>query len=231
MPVYNEEVAVTAVVAAWAAELQRLGVDYELRAYDDGSRDATARLLAEAAATNPRLVVTRHENRGHGPTVLRGYLEARGEWVFQLDSDGEMPPSGFEGLWTRRRDYDFLVGSRLGRETPWMRQLVSAVSRATVRLLFGRGVKDVNSPYRLMRASSLHQLLAAVRGEPFAPNVILSGLAARSRLRIWEGPVPCLGRRTGTGSLTPVKVLKAAARSFGETVAAGLSRQRPPRSV
>src|SRR5262245_44180927 len=122
MPVYNEEGAVAAVIEAWTAELDRLGVDYELRAYDDGSRDATPRLLQYLSRSRPRLAVVRHDNRGHGPTVLRGDLEARGEWIFQVDSDGEMSPAGFEGLWSRREGYDLLLGSRQDRRSPWMRR-------------------------------------------------------------------------------------------------------------
>jgi hypothetical protein len=144
--------------------------------------------------------------------------------VFQVDSDDEMPPQGFETLWSRRGDFDFLIGGREGRESPPVRKVISAVSRLTVRALFGRGVRDVNSPYRLMRLSCLRALLAHVPGEPFAPNVILSGLAARAGLRIGEWPVPHQGRRAGSGSLTPVRALKGAVRSFRETVAAGLRR-------
>ena len=39
MPVYNEADAVGPVVSAWARELDRLKIRYELLVYDDGSRD------------------------------------------------------------------------------------------------------------------------------------------------------------------------------------------------
>src|SRR4051812_48649922 len=98
MPVYNEAEAIGPVLDAWANELSRLGIDYELRVYNDGSKDRTLEILQQKAQTLPRLVVGTHENRGHGPTILRGYGEARGEWVFQVDSDDEMPADHFGTL-------------------------------------------------------------------------------------------------------------------------------------
>jgi glycosyltransferase involved in cell wall biosynthesis len=211
---------VAAVVRSWTTELDRLGIDYELRVYDDGSRDRTADALEALARELPRLLVTRHHNRGHGPTILRGYREARGDWVFQTDSDGEMEPDSFERLWRERGDHDFLLGIRAGRQSAPARWLVPRVSRLAVRTLFGRGIHDVNTPYRLMRRARLEPLLAELPDDLFAPNVILSGLAVRDGLRIWETPVPHQGRRHGGGSLVSLrKILRPAARSLRQTIA------------
>jgi glycosyltransferase involved in cell wall biosynthesis len=220
MPVYNEEAAVSGVVRAWAAELDRLGIDYELRVYDDGSRDRTADVLLELSNQLPRLLVTRHSNRGHGPTILRGYREARGEWVFQTDSDGEMEPDSFGRLWAERERHDFLFGIRAGRVWTAPRWLMTRVSRLAVRMLFGSGVADVNTPYRLMRRARLAELVSDLPDDLFAPNVILSGLAVRNGLRIWQTPVPHQGRRHGGGSLVSVrKLIKPASRSLRQTFA------------
>jgi glycosyltransferase involved in cell wall biosynthesis len=228
MPVYNEEKAVAGVVRSWASELDRLGIDYELRAYDDGSRDSSGEVLIALSEELPRLLVTRHSNRGHGPTILRGYREARGDWVFQTDSDGEMEPDSFGKLWERRQDYDFLFGTRAGRVWTAPRWVMTRVSRLAVRALFGGGVDDVNTPYRLMRRERLAELVAGLPDDLFAPNVILSGLAVRERLRIWQTPVPHQGRRHGGGSLVSVrKLVKPASRSLRQTIA--IARRRPRR--
>jgi dolichol-phosphate mannosyltransferase len=222
MPSYNEQGMIAPVVTSWASELDRLGIDYELRVYDDGSKDRTGEILEALAATLSRLVAVRQTNRGHGATVLRGYDEARGAWVFQVDSDGELSPGDFECLWSKRESYDFLVGTRTDRHAPIGRRVITGVSRVMVWTFFGRGVTDVNAPYRLMRRAALEPLLGGARGT-FAPNVILSGLAVRSRLRILEQPVQYEPRKVGQGSLGGWKLWRSAARSLRETLTAGLT--------
>ena len=186
MPVYNEAGAVGGVVRSWVTELDRLQIRYEFLLYDDGSRDETATVLRQLALTSPPLVVKSHLNMGHGPTIMAGYRDATGEWVFQVDSDDEMSPDSFERLWSRRADFDLLLGCRKDRQSPLARRIISAGSRAVVGAVFGRGIRDVNTPYRLIRRSALTVLLPRIPSRAFAPNVIMAGLAVRERLRIDE---------------------------------------------
>ena len=218
MPVYNEGAVIAEVVTAWIQELERLGIDYEFRAYDDGSADETGRILERLAAEQHGMVVTRKANSGHGPTILRGYREAFGEWIFQVDSDDEMGPEHFGQLWAQRDDYDLLVGRRQHRDSPLARRLITAGSRATVWALFGRAVTDVNAPYRLIHRSALARLLSRIPDDTFAPNVIISGLAAREGLRVREVWVPHRGRRTGTVSIVKWRLWRAAACAFAQTL-------------
>ena len=221
MPVYNEAEAIGPVLKKWMAMLDTLGIRYRIRAYNDGSKDATCKILAEVAdASDGRVLAVDKPNSGHGPTILRGYREAAedSDWVFQIDSDDEMGPESFPELWAKRNDYDFLVGRRDGRRQPLARKVVSFVSRLCVRLFYGKGIWDVNTPYRLMRAEVFAPFYAQIPDDTFAPNVILSGLAARHRLRLLEIPVPQHDRTTGEVSIKKWKLLKAAARSFMQTI-------------
>jgi len=217
MPVYNEEVAITRVVQEWTEELDRLGIDYEFCLYDDGSRDGTAVALQSLATA--RVVVRSHSNRGHGPTILRGYDEARGEWVFQTDSDGELPASGFETLWRRRDLYDLVVGRRMGRRQSLGRLLLTIGSRTVIALAFGRGVVDVNSPYRLMRGSWLRdQVLPFIPPRTAVPNIAVCGIASRSAARVLEAGVPYLPRAMGRSSIDLRRAAQLAWRGLFETL-------------
>ena len=63
--------------------------------------------------------------------------------VFQVDSDGELPPSSIAEMWRRRDDYDLLVGHRQDRPSLLARRLISRVARRSLRA-FGEGpVRDV----------------------------------------------------------------------------------------
>ena len=91
-----------------------------------------------------------------------------------------------------------------------------------MRLLFHGAVHDVNSPCRLWRREALLPLLARVPDSTFAPNVILTGLAARAGLRIVEIPVGFRARRWGRTSLGSWSLWRRSARALAQTVATAL---------
>ena len=226
MPVYNEEAAIGGVLRKWTHVLDELGVDYLIRPYNDGSKDGSLSALKEASLRHPRIDVRDKPNGGHGNTILTGYRDAVADgfdWVFQIDSDDEMGPEGFGALWAKRDDYDFLVGIRDGRKQPLVRKIISFVSRLCVRVFYGKGIWDVNTPYRLMRVAAFAPFYQKIPVSTFAPNVILSGLAARHRLRMFELPVAQHNRTTGEVSIRKWRLAKAAMKSFVQTMAFAFS--------
>lgn len=230
MPVYNERDAIGGVLRKWSAMLDELGLDYVIRPYNDGSKDDSLAVMRAAAASLPHAEVHDKPNGGHGPTILRGYLEAADgfDWVFQVDSDDEMGPEHFAELWKRRGDFDFLVGRRAGRSQALVRKTISFVSRVVVRLFFGRSrVWDVNSPYRLMRVSALAPVFCSIPETTFAPNIIITGMSARLGLRTLELPVPQHDRTTGEVSIRKWRLFRAAVRSLCQTVVYSFASSSP----
>lgn len=219
MPVYNEEECIVEVVKSWYEELSRLKIDFVMIVLNDGSRDNTASRLTEFHG-NDRIKVIDKQNSGHGPTILVGYHMAvdEAEWVFQVDSDDEMKARDFHKLWSQRNTYDALFGYRVGRRQPASRKIISIASRVVVRLLFGKGIVDVNTPYRLIKSIILKKIIAQIPGDTFAPNVIISGTLASSGLSIFNCPVTHEHRKTGTVSIVNWKLWKAACRSFRQTI-------------
>lgn len=219
MPVYNEADCIASVINDWHAMLVELNIDFEILVLNDGSTDSTATQL-ERFVDESRVRVETRSNAGHGPTILRGYRDAvsRATWVFQCDSDNEMSPDAFPKLWNRREKFDAVFGFRAGRAQNAARRFLSGGSRVVIKTLFGRGVRDVNVPYRLMRAAVIRPIVEAIPDETFAPNIIISGVLSRRRARITNLPVAHQGRRTGTASLSSTKVWKVAAKSLWQTL-------------
>lgn len=220
MPVYNEEGAVETVVKKWSEELEKLKIDYKIFAYNDGSKDNTAKILEKLAGQNNKIIAVNKENSGHGATILQGYREnaKKFSWIFQTDSDDEMSPEYFNRLWEKREKYDFLIGERDNRIQQVPRKVISLVSRFCVSVFYGKGVWDVNSPYRLMRSEKFVDLFNLIPKNTFAPNLIVSGYVAKKKLRFFEAQIPCQIRQTGEVSIKKWKLLKAAMKSFWQTI-------------
>jgi glycosyltransferase involved in cell wall biosynthesis len=125
-------------------------------------------------------VLKQHRNRGHGPTIVRGYRESGADWILQIDADGEIPPQPFEKLWDARHEYDLLLLWRTVRAVPRHRRVLSLSARLMLRVLFRAGVSDVNCPYRLYRRRAFSNLISLVKDEDAIPNAALTGLSGAS---------------------------------------------------
>ena len=219
IPVYNETEIIETVIQDWVDTLRPLAVDFSIHLYNDGSKDNTLSVCREIEKKVPELTVHDKKNSGHGPTILKGYCDNLSHtWLFQIDSDNELPAEHFKLLWEQRNDADFLIGIHENRKNPLARRLISLISRLCVRLFYGTGVYDVNSPYRLMRVSTLLETYNAIPNDTFAPNVIISGMVNYLGLRIVQIDVPHRQRETGEGSIKKFRLLKCAIQSFFQTI-------------
>lgn len=196
VPLYNEAEGVTALLDRWRDALTALPLDAAIHCYDDGSRDGTREALERAAGADPRIRVHHHANRGHGPTLARAYAEhAAADWVLQIDADDVIGPELFVQWWPQRASHDLWLASRIDPDRSRLRRTLTWLARTTVRLRYGRCIRDVNAPYRLMRGAALGDVLASLPPETLLPNVLVSGAACARRLRIHQSPVAVAGRR------------------------------------
>ena len=219
IPVYNESEVILEVIHNWKKVLNRLSIDFLLAVYNDGSTDNTYDLLDSQFKNDKVVSIINKSNSGHGPTILQGYKEhLNSKWLFQIDSDNEISEEYFELLWKERENYDFLIGNRKNRNTPLIRQFISLISRITIRLKFGNSVTDVNCPYRLFRSSKVSEYLKKIPEDTLAPNLIISGLASRLDLTVFELPVKYNLRTTGEVSIKKWKLIKFSIKSFKQTL-------------
>ena len=220
MPVYNEAECICDVLDDWVKELDLLGISYRLIVLNDGSKDDTAEVLTKYDKHHQNIKVINKKNAGHGPTILMGYTMAvqEAKWVFQVDSDNEIKAEQFKKLWAERERYDAVIGIRDGRQQPLPRKIISFFSRFVVRIFYGRGITDVNCPFRLMRADALKQILTRIPENTFAPNVAISGFLALAKVKVQNMPVPHSNRQTGEVSIKKWRLLKVSIKSFIELI-------------
>jgi len=202
IPVFNEEKSIVGLLQDWHNTFQSIPVRYHFLIVDDGSGDNSGPILQSMKEQLPDIEIHTQTNAGHGPAILAGYRQALGidppttpapEWIFQIDSDHQHDPSVFTTLWKNRHSFDFLLGERMDKNATLPRQFVSGISRWTVRFFYGPKVKDVNSPYRLMRSSELKEALPFIPRNTFAPNILLTAWFVFFQTRIFT---TALGNRS-----------------------------------
>ena len=95
IPCFNEE---KVIVASVRRILASAWPKLEVMVLDDGSTDATSRVVAEAFAGEPRVRLRSFENGGKARALNRGLVEANGEIIVALDADTLFPPNTIPAL-------------------------------------------------------------------------------------------------------------------------------------
>lgn len=224
MPVYNEQGAIVSAVAEVQQQVLSLIPESELVVVDDGSRDNTGRLLDEAAAGDSRIKVIHQPNGGHGAALLTGLKAARGEYVFLIDSDRQIPLDEFKTAWAEvLSGRDAVFGIRRRRYDPVLRLYLSRLIRHSVNVLFRVQLRDANAPYKLFRRGIWTAARECVPDGTLAPSLFLAIVAKSRGYNILEIDVTHKERDTGEVTLRKFKLLKFCARGLGQML--GLTRR------
>jgi glycosyltransferase involved in cell wall biosynthesis len=159
-PCFNDAPTIADLVRRVDATLTHLGITHEVIVVNDGSTDESLDVLRALAEELPVLRIVDHGvNRGYGGALRSGFGEARGEWVFYTDGDGQYDPTEVEQLIARAcDDVDVVQGWKLGRNDHWIRAIVGRAYHHTVRLAFGLPVRDTDCDFRLIRMSALDRV-------------------------------------------------------------------------
>jgi dolichol-phosphate mannosyltransferase len=183
IPVYNEEETLPELDRRLRAFLAELPVDvsWEVVFIDDGSRDASARLLQEMAVREPRYkVISFARNFGHQIAITAGMDRAEGEAVVVMDADLQDPPEVVREMLTRWREgfeVVYAVRERRLGET-WFKKITAAIFYRMFRAMLGFDVALDAGDFRLM-----------------SRTVILTLRSLRERHRFIRGLVGWIGFR------------------------------------
>jgi len=117
IPLYNEEEVIGALRDSVNSFARTLSSEVELVLVNDGSSDETLALLAEWAASDPRVTVLHlSRNFGHQIAATAGLDYAAGDAVVLMDADLQDPLSAIHEMIDRYCDgYDVVYGQRQSR--------------------------------------------------------------------------------------------------------------------
>jgi glycosyltransferase involved in cell wall biosynthesis len=154
-PAYNDGGTIASLVITALQTASRLTSDYEVIVVDDGSTDATPRILRELARVYPAVkIVTHPANRGYGGALRTGFATASKDIIFYTDGDAQYDPAEMEVLWPKMTaGVDMVNGYKISRADPLHRIIVGRIYHHTVKALFGLHISDVDCDFRMMRRS------------------------------------------------------------------------------
>ena len=188
---YNEKRTVRAVIDRLLAI--DLPIEREILIVDDGSTDGTHDVLTAAVRENLPITVLRAErNAGKGSAIRRGLDHAHGTIVAIQDADLELDPQQLVALVDPilRREADVVYGSRFLRGVqgaPWLTVAANKVLTATTNVLYGAGLTDMETCYKIMRTSVARSLGLTANRFDIEPEITARLL--RLGHRIHELPV------------------------------------------
>ena len=188
IPVFNEEETIPELDRRLRGFLADLSVTWEVVFVDDGSRDASSKMLAALAEHEPRYkLLSFSRNFGHQIAITAGMDRAEGESVVVMDADLQDPPELVRAMldkWREGFDVVYAIRARRLGET-WFKRITAALFYRVFRAMLGFEVALDAGDFRLM-----------------SRQVILTLRSLRERHRFIRGLVGWVGFRQAGVSYT-----------------------------
>lgn len=204
MPAFNEEEAISAVIA----EVHRDLPGADVLVVDDGSRDRTAEVAEAAGALVARLPF----NMGVGGAMRFGFQHALRHGhhaVVQVDSDGQHPPREVPALLAALDEADIVIGARFAGVGAYRvrgpRQWAMVVLSRTLSRTAGHRLTDTTSGLKASGPRAIALFAEHYPAEYLGDTIEALVIAVRAGLTVRQRPVEMRERAGGVPSHDPVK--------------------------
>jgi len=170
VPVYNEAAHLDEILRAIHAS----PVKKEIIIVDDGSTDGTREKLRNLPAMDDVTIIFHEKNCGKGAAIRTALAYARGEYVLIQDSDLEYDPQDYAALLRPLEDrrVNVVYGMRPDRPERGLRFFLGAkLLTHLTNLLYGAGIHDEATCYKVFRRSVLSKFQLECRRFEFCPEV------------------------------------------------------------
>jgi len=198
VPVYNEEENLPILIPQLSKVLDPLAKSYEMIFVDDGSTDASRRILKEMASADSKIrVLGLKENCGETAAGAAGLKEARGDIVITIDADLQNDPRDIPRMLKYLKEYDMVTGWREKREDSWVKRVTSRIANRIRNRLSGETIQDSGCTFRAYRRECLQDLKLYKGMHRFMPTLV-----RMEGYRVIEIPIAHHPRRFGVSKYT-----------------------------
>ena len=165
LPAHNEAENIRPVVSRALDVLPRFTDRFEIIVVNDGSRDATGRIVDELALGDSRVSVVHHaRNRGYGAALTSGFEVATGDFIMFMDADQQFDIADLRLLAPFVGEFDIVAGFRMERSDAFHRRVFAEIFNVTVRVLFGIHLRDIDCAFKVFRGDLLRSLALSAPG-------------------------------------------------------------------
>ncbi|WP_163995831.1 glycosyltransferase family 2 protein [Pyxidicoccus caerfyrddinensis] len=193
IPVYNEESIIASAAEELRQGLDARGLDYEIIFAENGSRDATPRILEDMCAKNPRLRWFHSERPNYGSALKAGILMASGTYVV-CDEIDLCDLTFYDAALPRleRGEADMVVGSKAAKgasdQRPLVRRAATRVHNGLLKVALGFQGTDTHGLKAFRREALLPVIhKCVVDMDVFASEFVIR--AWREGLKVMEIPI------------------------------------------
>lgn len=159
IPMKNEEENVFDLIEELEPIMQQLKKPWEIVCIDDGSTDATLKILSQLSETRPHLrTIVFEKNYGQSSAFDAGFKSALGEYIITLDGDRQNDPADIPKLLDKIQTHDLVCGSRVNRKDPWIKKITSYLANLVRSRVCKDGVKDTGCSLKVYKKSSLSRI-------------------------------------------------------------------------
>ena len=152
---YNEEESLPELISWIETVMTREGYSYEILMIDDGSRDASWKIVKELAAKNSSIRgISFRRNYGKSAALYEGFKAAEGRVVITMDADLQDSPEEIPELYRMvvEEGYDIVSGWKKQRfDNKFTKNLPSKLYNATARWVTGIRLHDMNCGLKAYR--------------------------------------------------------------------------------
>mgnify|MGYP001767198715 CR=1 FL=1 len=222
VPAYNEEAVIARFLEACMNDI-RLDEPFEVVVVNDGSADATRRIVLGFQERYPAIRLVDHEvNRGLGKALETGFAAARGDIVVTMDSDLTHPPAMIRDLVEGMNGVDLCIASRYVRgggmeDVPAWRVFISRAANLFFDLILWTRIQDLSAGFKAYRAEHIRKV--TIRSSGFECQMEIMLYFIKHRLKYREIPLVLRNRQFGTSKFRFVKMGMKYVRSLGRFLA------------
>jgi dolichyl-phosphate beta-glucosyltransferase len=217
IPAYNEELRLPHTLAQSIEYLQSQPYSSEILVVNDGSTDATNRIVREQSSGSIPVRLLTHPdgaNHGKGASVKCGMLAARGAYRLFMDADNSTTLNQIENFWPLfKQGYKVAIGSRalkesvIGVRQARYKEIAGRLGNWIIRTFAVPGISDTQAGFKMFCAEEAEALFSRQTIDRWGYDIELLAIAQLCRYRIGEVPITwinAIGSKVTLGSYMEV---------------------------